>query len=678
MRGGYRYPSSYLAKWYQIALLPVVVCSHLLLAVGLDAAAVKPPAPYTPVKASGAQFRCLGRETKLGPLLLPQQITAAKQPLLAGPVRLVTEPDVLAGIKGKGRVVTRTSDQATWEWSGESAAFRITVRMTGECDGFCWYGLELSPKQPVKLSLLRLEIPRIAATARYLHTANFTWTHLSQGLPEYGGQWSDKFTPYVWLGDEERGLAWCAESDQGWLLKEPKRAVAVHTQGDVVVFSTTLLDHEEAISTPVTIRFGLQASPVKPVSFAWRAKARILHNITFAACQPDKDGRMLLDTLHEAGVKNVVFHDEWTDYYGEVATPYGERLRGLINECHKRDLKLLVYIGYGLARRAPALQGHHDEWSVMPLIPWSPTYRPEFREFDATCARSGWADWLVKGIDRLFGEYELDGLYFDGTSEAWHCQNQAHGCGWKDESGKLRGDYPILATRQMMRRIADAVHAHRPEAILDVHMSASLTLPTLAFCDSYWNGEQFESLKVSDKFELPLHEFRTEFIGYAHGLDAEFLCYVNRPFTLNEAVALAWLHGVEVRPYPDTLAQISPIWRAMDSFGTSSARWLPYWSESGVVAADDSVKVSAYSHPGKALLFVSHLKRAPLSSAVRLDRRRLGLASGTLRVVDAITGAPVVIEGDTVPLSFDGMSYRLIEVRDRHVKAHAVRQSKGG
>ena len=67
--------------------------------------------------------------------------------------------------------------------------------MTGECDGFCWYDLELRPKQPVKLSLLRLEIPRRAATASYLHAANFTWTYLSQGLPEYGGQWSDKFIP---------------------------------------------------------------------------------------------------------------------------------------------------------------------------------------------------------------------------------------------------------------------------------------------------------------------------------------------------------------------------------------------------------------------------------------------------------------------------------------------------
>jgi hypothetical protein len=302
----------------------------------------------------------------------------------------------------------------------------------------------------------------------------------------------------------------------------------------------------------------------------------------------------------------------------------------------------------------------------------------EFEAFDATCARSGWGNWLAEGIDRFSAEYELDGLYFDGTSEAWRCRNEANGCGWKDAGDKLRTEYPVLATRQMMRRIADAVRRHPPDAILDVHLSASLTLPTLAFCDSYWNGEQFENIKANDRFELPLHAFRTEFMGYAHGLDAEFLCYEKRPFTLTESIALAWVHGVEVRPYPNTLLHINPIWRAMDSFGTCSARWLPYWSGSGAVAADDSIKVSAYSQPGKALLFVSHLKRTPLSGNIRLDRRRLGLAPGKLRAVDAITGASVALEGDTIPLSFDGMSYRLIEILDKHFKSQAVQQSKGG
>jgi hypothetical protein len=231
----------------------------------------------------------------------------------------------------------------------------------------------------------------------------------------------------------------------------------------------------------------------------------------------------------------------------------------------------------------------------------------------------------------------------------------------------------------MMRRMADVVHSHKPNAILDVHMSASLTLPTLSFCDSFWNGEQFETLTAKDKFELPLHAFRTEFMGYAHGLDAEFLCYENRPFTLTEAIALAWVHGVEVRPFPDSLPRISPIWHAMDSFGTCSARWLPYWSGAGAVAGDEAVKVSAYLQRGNVLLFVSHLKREPLSTRIQLDRRRLGLATGPLGAIDAITGATIALDGDTLPLAFEGMSYRLIEVRDKNFQRKpATPQSKHG
>lgn len=620
------------------------------------------PSPYTPVKSKPTEFVCLGRSARLGPLLLPEQITAAGQPLLAGPVRLVSEPDVLSGVVGKAAVTKNTGDLARWEWTGESSQLSIRSAMTGECDGLMWYEIVITPKKPLKLSSLRIEIPRIRNTALYLHAANFAWPGLSRGLQETGGAWHEGFMPYVWLGDEERGLAWCAESDQGWMLDKPANALQATTSAAVVRFTATILDHEETITSPITLRFGLQASPVKPVSFAWRAKARIVHGITYDACKPDSNGHMLLDDLRDAGAKTVVYHQMWTDYYGKVTTPYGDDLRRLIAECHKRGMKLIVYIGYGLARNAPELKGHHDEWSNLPLIPWETTYQPEHEVFDATCARSGWSEWLVKGIDKLFTDYELDGLYFDGTSEAMRCENESHGCGWRDSDGRLHETYAVLAVRSLMRRIADVVHSHRRDAILDVHMSASLTLPTLSFCDSYWDGEQFQSLTRADKFELPLDAFRTEFMGWAHGLDAEFLCYEGQPFSLGEAIALAWLHGVEVRPYPSSLKSIAPIWRAMDGFGATTAQWLPYWSGSGIAAEDASTKASSYLKNGKALLFVSHLKREPVTTALRLDGKTLKLGPGKLYAKDAISGATIDLAEDRLTLSFDGMTYKLIEI----------------
>ena len=626
------------------------------------------PQPYTPVKASPRGFRCLGRFTRLGPMLLPTQITAAGNHLLTAPVRLVTEPAALFGdLTGKVKVLGNDGNQARWEWAGQSSALAIRARMSGDCDGFCWYEITLTPKQPVKMASLRLEIPRRAETASYLHTANFTWgQQVSRGLSELGGKWQGHFMPYVWLGNEDRGLAWCCESDQGWLLEQSTNALQVRTEGNLVLFAAAFLDHQETINTPLTLSFGLQATPAKPVSFAWRAKARMYHGVQYSSANPDKNGKVLLDALREGGVRTVIYHDAWGEYYGQVSPSDPQGLRKLISECHRRGMKLLVYVGYGLARTAPELQGHHDEWSAMPLIPWTTTYKPEYRNFDATCAHSGWADWLVKGIDQLFTGYELDGLYFDGTTEAFRCQNEAHGCGWRDANGKLHPHYPLLAVRKMMRRIADVVHRYRPGAILDAHMSASLTMPTLSFCDSYWDGEQYENYTAADKVEIPLHVFRAEFMGWAHGLDAEFLCYTNRPFTFPEAIAMAWVHGVEVRPLSlEHLGAVSLIWQAFDRFGTSQAKWLPYWKGSGVTAEVASVKTSAFVRNGRALIFISHLKREPLKTTLRLDRNKLGLKPGTLTATDALTGQPLKLDGLGLPSEFEGMGYRVIEVTTR-------------
>jgi len=126
-------------------------------------------------------------------------------------------------------------------------------------------------------------------------------------------------------------------------------------------------------------------------------------------------------------------------------------------------------------------------------------------------------------------------------------------------------------------------------------MSASLTESTLSFCDSIWDGEQFDVHSAKDKFEVPLDAFRSEFMGWAHGLDAQFLCYQGQPFTLNEAIALAWVHGVEVRPLGlDQARVMGVIWQAMDRFGAPRAKWQPYWHGSGVTAKEDSVKASAW------------------------------------------------------------------------------------
>jgi Glycoside hydrolase 123, N-terminal domain len=656
-------------KACKVILVTALVASFALTSCATSSpGSVNVPAPYTPVTASVGAFGCLGRDMRFGPMLLPKQVTSAGKTLLAAPIRLAADPSTaFTAIMGTGKLLERKDDSARWEWKGQSEGFYLHARMTGDCDGFCWYEITLKPKKPVTLNSLRLEIPRTAETARYLHAASFAWgEETSRGVVELGGSWKSGFMPHVWLGDEDRGMAWICESDQGWKTSNPATALEVKTSGSTVYFIAHLIRGARRIDSPISFKFGLQATPVKPVSFAWRARVRMWHGAQYWMAKPDKDGKVFLDSLHAAGVRTIVFHEPWTDYYGKVSTPYGDDLRLLIDQCHKRGMKLLVYIGYGVAINSPETKDRLENWSEMPISQQGTESNPHYRTFNVTCANSGWSDWLVQGIDKLFTDYRLDGLYFDGTSEAWRCQNEAHGCGWRDEQGKLHPVFPMLARRNLMRRIAQTVRRHDPEAILDVHMSASLTESTLSFCDSIWDGEQFDVHSAKDKFEVPLDAFRSEFMGWAHGLDEEFLCYPGKPFTLNEAIALAWVHGVEVRPLSLDQAKImNAIWQAMDRFGAPKAKWQPYWHGSGVTAKEDSVKASAWVKRGAVLVFVSHLQRQPLSATLRLDRKRLSLPGGRLTAVDALTGKPMALHGNDLSVDFDGMTYRVLEIRKK-------------
>ena len=626
----------------------------LVALVAISAVAEPLPNGYSSIQATAHGLHAAESLYGFGDFALPQTIVAKHQQLLAAPIELKIETH--SHFSAKPKLGAEDKVSAQWTWSADSEDLSATANMTAECDGFCWYQIRVTPKHPIKVRSIRLDIPRTKETSRYLHTANYSWSNPSGGLAEMGGKWNGGFMPYIWLGNEDCGLAWCAESDQGWSLRDASHALVVETRTNDVLLRATFLDHEETITNALSFRFGLQATPVKPVSFEWRANARILHDIHYESADVGTNGRCELDDIAAGGAETVVIHDSWTKYFGQMVPADAARFCKLIDACHKRGMRLLVYIGYGVARNAPELQGKHDEWSVLPLIPWDPGYKPEMRGFDATCPRSGWAHWLVAGADKLFSDFDLDGLYFDGTSEAWVCQNQAHGCGWKDAQGNLHPNYALLDARKLMRRMADVVHRHKLNGILDVHMSSNFTVPTLSFCDSIWNGEQFEGHTSAEKFQVPLAAFRTEFMGYAQELDAEFLCYENRPFTFDEAIALAWLHGVEVRPYPKSLVKVTPIWQAMDRFGIKKAEWKPYWKTSAATSDSPNVKISAWTRKNSALLFVSHLQRS-------VETIHLIIPGKNIEVTDAITRKPVPTAGQSVALDFSGMNYRLLEVR---------------
>ena len=377
-----------------------------------------------------------------------------------------------------------------------------------------------------------------------------------------------------------------------------------------------------------------------------------------------------LDELKEHGVNVVVYHDTWTNYYGYPSTIYGDKLRSLVKGCHDRGIKLIVYFGYGLAGVTPEMQLYHDEWTVWPLIPWSGG-TPE-RTFDAGCNQSQLPQFLLDGISHLVDDYDLDGVYLDGTTEPFGCINHYHGCGY-ERGGQWHPTYPIWANRDFIRRMVTTFREKRKDALIDVHMSANLTIPTLAFVDSYWDGEQFEGYLHGQKDPrglLPLDSFRAEFMGRQFGLRPEFLVYEGRPFTTDEALSVTLLHNVLVRAtgLGDKLAELSAIWKAQDEFGIEQAEFLPYWSSGDWIGASpEGVYASAYRRDKAGLLLVvSNLGKAEAQATVSLRADELRITDRPAEAFDAITHAPVPLgrDGETwsVSVPLGPMAWKLIRV----------------
>jgi enoyl-CoA hydratase/carnithine racemase len=200
-------------------------------------------------------------------------------------------------------------------------------------------------------------------------------------------------------------------------------------------------------------------------------------------------------------------------------------------------------------------------------------------------------------------------------------------------------------------------------------MSANLTIPTLAFCDSYWDGEQFEGYTAGQKDPralLPLDSFRAEFMGRQFGLRPEFLVYEGRPFTPDEALAVTLLHDVMVRPsgLGEKLEKVAAVWKAHDEFGVERAEFLPYWRNQDVLqVTPEAVCVSAYRRaPAGLLLVISNLGKAEVEAKVSLQLEKLGLPASGLQAVDMLTRTPVACSAGTVTRRLGPLQWSLVRV----------------
>ncbi len=238
------------------------------------------PAPWTALVVDDTAVKPWGRTYRFEQSVLPTEVLTRDASVLAGPIRLV------ARVAGKtvdwqaAAVDYRERRADVVVLAGRSAAAGLVLRGTTtiEFDGMIRTDLELLPDRgPVEVESLQLEVPLRAQHARYLYHFPGKWGSVANSgfLPPAG--WRHPFKPMLWLGDEDRGLAWFCESDRNWLLADPQHAITIDRQPAVVTLRCHLLDHLVKVESPLQYTFGFQATPVKrPEKTVW--DYRITHH----------------------------------------------------------------------------------------------------------------------------------------------------------------------------------------------------------------------------------------------------------------------------------------------------------------------------------------------------------------------------------------------------------------
>jgi len=624
------------------------------------------PKPWTPlqlVSSDPVKVACWGRQYTLNASgLVSVQSQGAE--LLASPMTWKATvsgraldwkaESTTVGVKARGAIEFISSQTAE--------GLRLVCKGRVEFDGFVKLAFELrSTGAPVTVDGLCVDIPYNAKHA--------TLTHYFPKVPVwYGGvgidginagsapskAWGSVWLPHVWLGDEDRGLQWLSESDEGWRPADPAKAIEIiPAAGRSTNLRLNLIGRPTLVDKPLEYTFAFEASPVKPVpadKYTW-------HYAHFGGCTDIKKNA---DRIKDLGVTTVDTLT-WTELWGYPRPATQENidlLRSTLDAVHQRGMDMIVYNAYLLSDAAPEYATLGKECRIVDEHAYvCPGWMHD--TVYAVCQNSVWADYMVSSIDENVRKYNLRGVYSDSMTCIGTCSNRLHGCGYVGEDGKVYPTVEIFAVRDFMKRVYRALELRGKEIGKEMkfvgHTSANVMLPTLAFCSAYLDTEHLTPM--ARPFRIPLDVFRAEFMGRNFGVPALTLSYYTqnggKGLTEQEMLAISLLHDAEV---PWSLDAQAPVWKVWDSFGMENTQFLPYWKAWGW-QAPDGMKVSAYSKTGsnEMLVVAANLSEQEV-------RGTLGLQRPIESAVDALTGKPVAVENGAITDTFPVWQARMYRV----------------
>ena len=458
--------------------------------------------------------------------------------------------------------------------------------------------------------------------------------HTACEIPEGGMNFS--FKEQILLLGHDVGIGFFFRDDEKWAYKNKDTAAEIIDCEDKYILRFHIFDYEPPCWNykgqnnekwkdlyPITIKFGMQVTPIKPIpkeleferNLHFDCYKRIKENHDEYLSRPIKEGEseIAFDRLQRLGVKVLYIHEKWNDIQNSflLTSETSRRLKYIIEECHKRDIKVVPYFGYEISTLSPLYNKVGDKYYKARKegidLHWQWYRTPEQRDLFA-CMGSGWGDMFYEGLKKLIEKYNFDGFYFDGTCMPSPCARLEHGCGYIDCHGELQETHPVFEIREFMKKIYRLVSERN--GIVNIHLGGAHNIAAMGFSTSIWDGEVFQSMLLKGELdEMPDELLRAQYDSHNTGVPMQALCYSNPPtWTFNSAIGMMLLHGCFPKPndIEEPLEIMSRIWDTFDAFKGGEILWRPYYNPSGrVVCETEGVKVSCYEKESEILAVVA-------------------------------------------------------------------------
>jgi len=635
---------------------------------------------WMPVRSENTfdKFQCevTGRRYEFDKSAFPTSVTVGEHNILYAPIKLNAMFGETKGQWHSQQVILleKNEDKVVYSVTQTCENVIVNADITVEFDGFIRVDFRLMSfwafheDNATRLTGFSIDIPVKNQYASLMHF----WPNCESGVclshkvlnshetPD--GETVLPFKPYFWTGWEYGGLGICCESDKNFELDNPNNCITVTKNDEFTNIHIALLDHtpkdwvdrhDEWGNTvrPVMYSIGIQATPVKefPKDNLENFRAFHLYDVPkFPIFEKvTGTGDTLLEKIASHGINWIILHEDWTVIQNYGLPESEQKFIDFVNDCHNMGIKVMVYFGYEISTLYPGFNQCSDKFlnkntSGNFVGGWQ---RPPMQRDFMVCYNGDYSDVMIERVKHVMDNYGVDGIYTDGTYIPWECANEEHGCGYRNNNGELKYVYPIYAVREHVKKLYDAVHERG--GIIDTHQSSCCMMPTLAFADSYFDGENIQEMLEQDMANLKLDTFRAEFMGENMGLSCNFISYTNEGFTMRTIAGITLLHNVypRARIYED-LAFMKKIWDIYDDFNVKDAVWHPYWEQTEI-KAQDNVYISYYENNDDALLLITSLDED-------IEAVKLKFIDNYCEIYDLLDNDTCILNGNTasVPVQY--------------------------